>query len=185
MLISICGKSGSGKSTISKELINIYKDKIVHLDIDKIGHLIYENSRVLKEVVECFGNDVLSSDKIDRKKLGKIVFRNVSEMENLTNITWKYMEEYIDKFLEDNKDKIILLDWLLLPKTKYFNLSDIRVLLDVPYEIRKERAKKRDNISDSDFELRDKAGINYDKSKFDLILKNNTKKEVRKLVKLL
>ena len=37
MIISICGKSGSGKSTITKELINYYGENALHIDIDKIG----------------------------------------------------------------------------------------------------------------------------------------------------
>ena len=35
MIIGICGKSGSGKSTIAKMIIDKYKDRVIHLDIDK------------------------------------------------------------------------------------------------------------------------------------------------------
>lgn len=41
-----------------------------------------------------------------------------------------------------NNSKVIL-DWILLPITKYFNMCDIKVLLDVPTEIRKYRTIKR------------------------------------------
>ena len=41
--------------------------------------------------------------------------------------------------------------------------------LDIPYEIRKERVIKRDNITSMEFDLRDDASIEYDKSKFDYI----------------
>lgn len=37
MIISIVGKSGSGKSTITKKLVEL-NPKIRYLDIDKIGH---------------------------------------------------------------------------------------------------------------------------------------------------
>ena len=39
-------------------------------------------------------------------------------MNKLTDITWKYMQIEIDNFLNINKDKIIIIDWLLLPNSK-------------------------------------------------------------------
>ena len=64
-------------------------------------------------------------------------------------------------------------------------MCDIKILLDIPYEIRKQRAMKRDNISEEAFDLREKASITFDKSSFDYVLKTNDEKTVRKLVKSL
>ena len=105
------------------------------------------------------------------------------EMQKLTDITWKYMQIEINKATETNQDKIIILDWLLLPITKYFDLCDIKILLDIPYEIRKERAMLRDNITEEEFDLREKASIKLNKELFDYVLEGNNKDEIRKLVK--
>ena len=91
------------------------------------------------------------------------------------------MEKEIDKIITNNKDKTIILDYLLLPRTKYFNSSNLKILLDIPYEIRKERVMKRDNISKEAFDLRESASINYDEYEFDIIIKDeNIKKKVLK-----
>ena len=124
---------------------------------------------------------ILTNNKIDRKKLGKIVFSSKVEMRKLEIITWCYMEQEIDKIIENNKDKIIILDYLLLPRTKYFNNCDLRILVDVPYEIRKERVMKRDNISEEKFNLRESSSIDYDKNIFDIVLTNEDIK--RKVLK--
>lgn len=58
-------------------------------------------------------------------------------MDKLTDITWKYMQIEIDNFLNTNKDKIIIMDWLLLSNSKYLDMCDVKILLDIPYEIRK------------------------------------------------
>lgn len=185
MIIGICGKSGCGKSTLAKELINIYEDKVIHCDIDKIGHSALLSKEAKEKLVKAFGNSILKNNIVDRKELGKIVFNSEKEMDKLTEITWGHMQQVLDKILENNPSKIIILDWLLLPKSKYFDVCDIKILLDIPYEIRKERAMLRDNISESDFDLREKASYNYDKNKFTLILQSNDKEEYEKVVKLI
>ena len=101
------------------------------------------------------------------------MFNSKEKMELLTKCTWKYMEEEIDKFINDNKDKNIILEWLLLHNTKYLDMCDIKILLDIDQDIRMERIIKRDNISKERFLLRDNAAIPYDKNKFNYILKDN------------
>ena len=182
MIIGICGKSGSGKSTLARNIKELSSKKVVHLDIDKVGHNALTYDEAKEELVKTFGKDVLNNNIVDRKKLGDIVFNSRDEMSKLTDITWKYMQLEINRFLIDNKDKVIILDWLLLPKTDYFDKCDIKILLDIPYEIRKMRAIKRDNISSEAFNLREKASIDYDKTKFDYVLENTEYENVRKLV---
>ena len=184
MIIGICGKSGSGKSTLSNLIKEFSINECVHLDIDKVGHEVLLFPEVMKELIRVFGESVVKENMVDRKKLGEIVFESRKEMDKLTEITWKYMQIEIDKFINDNKDKVIILDWLLLPLSKYFDMCDIRILLDIPYEVRKERTMKRDNINEEVFDLREKASIEYNESDFNYILKTNNIEEVEKMVKI-
>ena len=186
MIIGICGKSGCGKSTLAKQIIELTNNKTIHLDIDKVGHSVLTIPEVKEELLKSFGDNIIEKNNIDRKKLGEIVFDSRHEMKKLSDITWKYMQIEIDKFLSDNKDKNIILDWLLLPITKYFDSCDITILLDIPYETRKERAMIRDNISESAFDLREKASINFNPDQFTHVLKNNDTNEIiQKLGELL
>ena len=183
MIIGLCGKSGSGKSTLARELINQYEGKMVHLDIDKVGHYVLTIKEVGEELVDNFGNTIISDGVVNRKKLSSIVFESKDKMRILEEITWKYMEMYIDQFLTENKDNIVILDWILLPKTKYFSMSNIKILLDVPYEVRKERVLNRDNITESKFQLRDSASIKYNQEDFDYVFNKTDKENIKRLVK--
>ena len=164
MIIGICGKSGSGKSTLAKKLANLINDA-AYLDIDTVGHNVLMLPEVKKEIFNTFG--IVESD---RKALGDIVFNNRDEMDKLTNITWKYMQIEINIFLETHKNQTVILDWILLPKTQYFNMCDVKILVDVPYEVRKARAMARDNITAEKFDLREKASIDYNKKDFNYIV---------------
>ena len=184
MLIGICGKSGSGKSTLANKILETYDNDGIHLDIDKIGHKVLLIPEVKEELVNNFGESILTDGAVDRKKLGRIVFDSEKEMDKLTDITWKHMQEEIDKCIESYKDKIIILDWLLLPKSKYFEMCDVKILLDISYEVRKQRAINRDNITEEAFELRDKAGLNYDSRSFDYVLTENDEVDIKRMVNL-
>ncbi len=183
MIIGICGKSGCGKSTLANQIIELTNNRAIHLDIDKVGHSVLLLPEVKEELINSFGESIIKENIVDRKKLGEIVFNSRNEMDKLSDITWKYMQIEIDDFLNHNKDKIIILDWLLLPISKYFDMSDIKILLDIPYKIRKQRAIKRDNITEEAFDLREKASINFDESIFDYVLKTNDKEIIKRLVK--
>lgn len=182
MIIGICGKSGSGKSTLASYIMNNYENSL-HLDIDKIGHYVLTLDEVEKELVNCFGKNILDDKKVDRKKLGDIVFNSRLEMKKLTDITWNYMQIEIDKIINENQDKVIILDWLLLPKTKYLKMCDVSILLDIPYDIRKQRAILRDNITSEAFDLREKASINFNYEDFTYVLNDNDNEKIKRMVK--
>lgn len=94
-LIGITGKTGSGKSTIGKLLLDKLNGK--YIDIDKIGHNATSDSSITKKLIQEFGDCILDNNKnIDRKKLGNIVFSNKNKMDILAKITWDYMENEID-----------------------------------------------------------------------------------------
>lgn len=181
MIIGICGKSGSGKSTIAKQITSRYKNAI-HLDIDKIAHKSHKDKEVKQKIISTFTESVLTNNEIDRKKLGRIVFASKEKMKLLEEITWEFMEKEIDNFINENKDKIIILDYILLPLTKYFDKCNIKILLDIPYHIRKQRVLSRDNITEEQFDLRDSAAIQYEVSDFDIVLENEKEDILRRIL---
>ena len=181
MIIGICGKSGSGKSTIAKQITSRYKNA-VHLDIDKIAHKSHKDEDVKQKIIGTFTESVLTNNEINRKKLGRIVFASKEKMKLLEEITWEFMEKEIDSFINENKDKIIILDYILLPLTKYFDKCNIKILLNIPYHIRKQRVLSRDDITEEQFDLRDSASIQYEMSDFDVVLENEKDDILRRIL---
>ena len=182
MIISIVGLSGSGKSYIARTL-ETYNSRILHIDIDKIGHKSHQNHNVKQNLINAFGESILTNGEIDRKKLGHIVFNSSEAMQQLENITWTFMEQEIDRIIEENKNRIILLDWLLLPKTKFFFQSDFRILVKAPLDIRMERSTKRDNITKQKFLERELSAPNIDESQFEYIIENIDLEQTQERVK--
>lgn len=184
MIICIVGKSGSGKSYICK-LFQEMSQNIIHLDIDNISHEVLTYPKVYNELVNTFGMSVSNTDNktINRRNLGNIVFNSVIEMDKLTRITWPCMQYIIDDFICKHHNNIILLDWQLLLNTKYYNLSDIKILVESPIDLRRQMTILRDNITEELFETRDKASFEFNSNEFDYIINNDYSDKVKEKVK--
>ena len=182
MIICIVGKSGSGKSTITNMLYSI-DNSFVIIDGDKVSHDVLKIDDVKNKIKIEFGNVFDNNFNIDRQKLRSIVFNNQEKLKFINELSWKYMEKIIDNIIDNNKDKNIIIDWLLSPLTKYFDYSNLKILVDAPSDIRMARVLIRDNISSIDFKKRDNASPIIDNEKYDYIINNidtnKTKRKVR------
>lgn len=166
MLIGITGKSGSGKTTLAKWLAEYSHFEVI--DVDEIGHSILDNEDVRKKIKEKFGVEVSSTD---RKALGEIVFNNREKMKEYADMTFEIMCEKIDEIIIGHENVII--EWILLPQTKYFDLCDVKILCKRSYENRLKAVQERDHISTEYFETREKNSIEYNEDLFDKIIITN------------
>ena len=172
MLIALMGKSGSGKTLIS----TLFKDlnpNIQIIDVDKIGHMSHSDSHVKNKLREYFGDEIFNLDDggVNRKALASIVFRDKAKMQLLYDATYDFMVRQIDEKI--SQSDIVILDYALLPLTKYFALSDVKILVEASYEKRCERAQQRDNITREKYDARDANSLDYMAYSFDYILENN------------
>lgn len=108
-LIIITGGIATGKSTVSRELMEIgYKV----LDSDRIVHELYKKGSVIHgELVEAFGSGILDDEnEIDRKKLSKIVFSSDDNRNRINGIVHKAVIEEIERQIENCSDNLMFLD---------------------------------------------------------------------------
>lgn len=85
-VIGITGTIGAGKSTVGEILIEL---GVPVIDTDTITHEVQNSEKVKRAVVERFGKAVLTDDgsgKIDRKKLGALVFKDSGAKRDLEAI---------------------------------------------------------------------------------------------------
>ena len=120
-----------------------------------------------------FGDNMIKNGKIDRKELGDLVFTNRHLYENVSNLVWTETKIKIDSILKSHKN--VILDWILLPHSHYWNMCDKKILIVADEEQRKEKVMMRDNISKEYLEKRDSASISYDDIDFDDVIVNEYK----------
>ena len=94
-VLGITGQVGAGKSTILAYLEEKYRAKVIQAD--QVGHLVMEpDTSCYKQICSLFGEQILAADqKIDRKKLGAIVFADQEKLAMLNAIVHPAVKEYI------------------------------------------------------------------------------------------
>lgn len=173
MLIGVVGKSGAGKSSLVRRMMS-FDNAIIHIDIDKIGHDILKSKEIVDNIVSIIGDpSVVVNGVIDRKKVGSIIFNDLEKYEKYYRYTEKIEYEIIDEIIDMNKDKKIFLDWIILDRTKYWDLLNYKILVDTDYETRKDRVVKRDNINSNYFDLREVMKEDYNRDEMDIIIDGN------------
>ena len=181
-IIGITGKSGSGKSTLTKILSEAIGCNSV--DIDKIGHKATNDIEISKKLCEIFGYEIADKQgKIDRKKLGNIVFSSKEKMDKLTEITWDYMQKELDEILKNQTGDTIILEWALLPISKYWDNCNLKILIKADYQERKNKVIQRDNITEEYFLKRDSGSMDYTQMDFDYIFENDYKMQTMEKIK--
>ena len=125
-VIGLTGGIGSGKSTVSRYLGEL---GAVIIDADKLGHEIYlPNTDTWRELVNTFGKEILTADdKIDRKKLGAIVFNNPEKLKRLNAIVHPRMFEMAKQRIDEYRRKgikVVILDAPILFETNWTPLVE-------------------------------------------------------------
>jgi dephospho-CoA kinase len=102
-VIGLTGGIASGKSTVARMLA---EHGAVIVDADLLGHEVYEpGTEVWQAIRSAFGEQVVQSDgRIDRRKLGAIVFADARAMERLTGIVWPAIKAALRQRLQQYRE---------------------------------------------------------------------------------
>jgi len=93
-VIGLTGGIGTGKSVVAKILADLGG---VVVDADRVGHEVYEPGREgWRRVVDAFGAGIVGPDgRIDRKRLGAIVFSDPERLAELNRLVHPLIAEAI------------------------------------------------------------------------------------------
>ncbi len=110
-LLGLCGRSGSGKSTVCRFL----REKGVYcIDADRVCHDVYDtDADCVRELCQSFGVGILTEGKVNRKSLANAAFSTEGGVTLLNSIAHKYITAAILKEAEGafkNGKRFVLLD---------------------------------------------------------------------------
>ena len=148
MIIGLTGKSCSGKDYVA----HLFGEEFVVIDEDKLGHVALDNNR--EKLVSAFGDSIITDGKVDRKKLGPIVFSDKKKLEKLNSISHPWMVAETLRLCREaeSEGKIAVINAAILEKMGFVPYCNEVVLVSSPYSERLKRAVMRDKITPEAFE---------------------------------
>lgn len=148
MIVGLTGKSCSGKDKFASLLDS---SRFTVIDEDEIGHIALDELKA--ELVSAFGDGIITSGRVDRKKLSPIVFSSSSELEKLNSIVHPWMVDRTLKMCSEIEEtgKIAVINAAILQQMGFVPYCDQIILVISDLEKRIERAEKRDGITKEAF----------------------------------
>jgi dephospho-CoA kinase len=148
-LIGLTGGAGSGKSTVAAMLRDIGAEV---LDADEAAHAAYEpGSPGFDEVVREFGSEFVRDGRIDRGRLGELVFNDRDARLRLNAIVHPLVREWMAARTAEAAQRgapVVVQDVPLLFENGLERLYSSVVLVDVPEGIQLKRLVEGRGLSE-------------------------------------
>jgi dephospho-CoA kinase len=144
-VIGLTGPIGAGKDEVAKLL---KRRGAYIIDADGLGHKLYlPQSPLWHELVKAFGSRILMrGGKINRKKLGELVFADKKKLDQLDRLVHPVLKEEIVKEIElatrNPQPVTIVINAAVLKEIGLLPLVDEVWLVAAPQEIRLKRLVK-------------------------------------------
>ena len=151
--IGLTGGIATGKSNVL-EILRELGCQV--LDADRVAHEVIEPGQpAYQEILEHFGEAVSGPDgRIDRAKLGAIVFADEAEREKLNSIVhprvFQWQARWFEAVLQENPSAIAVVDAALMIETGSYRRFDKLIVVYCTPELQLERLMKRSKMSRED-----------------------------------
>jgi dephospho-CoA kinase len=161
-IIGLVGGVASGKSLVAKMLVELGAGM---LDADRTGHAVLaEDPEVQRELRKRWGDAVFAADgSVDRSAIARRVFASGGTAELDRRFLEELLHKRIRRRLLQKKDQFaaegrpaVVLDAPVLLEAGWGPMCDILLMVEVPREIRLERARRR-GWSEAEFDRREAA----------------------------
>ncbi len=177
-VIGITGGVGSGKSKVLAYLQE--KHQVVVCQADQVAWTLQEPGQEChKKIVDFFGTDVLDEDeKIDRKRLGNIVFQDAEKLEVLNQIMHPAVKVRIKEQMRleaEKGTKCFAIEAALLLEDHYNEICDEVWYIYADENVKRKRLKESRPYTDEKIDniMRRQLSDETFREKCDIFVKNS------------
>lgn len=184
-ILGVTGGIATGKSTV----VDVFRKAGVPIvDGDLIAREIVEPGQpALKALVAAFGEEILTEARLNRKKLGEIVFNDPAKRQLLDRLLDGYLRGAITDQIKDaaKKAPLVVADIPLLYEADYQQYMDQVAVVYIPKELQLTRLMQRDHLTKEAALQRMKSQLSIEekRQKADFFFDNQgTREETRQQV---
>jgi len=147
--VGITGSMGAGKSTACETFAAM---GVPIFEADQVVKNLYDtNPDLMIEMIKSFGADIYTGTKLNRKKLGGIIFNDSEKLVRVNKIITPFLKVELDDFC-NIQDKIGTAPFVIMEAAIVYELGsqshyDAVIYVTAPESVRIERIRERDNLS--------------------------------------
>ncbi len=174
-IVGLTGGIGSGKTTVARffELLGVP----IYCSDGEAKMLMNTNENIKSKIISTFGN-VYENNRLETKKLAKIVFNNPEALQKLNGIVHPEVLKHFEKWCGQRTDyEYVIKESAILFESKIYLKMDKIVTVFAPLEQRLERVCLRDKTTkDEVLKRMDKQWDERKKCEMaDFVIKNDNK----------
>lgn len=147
-ILGVTGGIATGKSTV----VAVFREAgIPIVDGDLIAREIVEPGQpALTALVQTFGTEILDGDRLNRKKLGAIVFQDSAKRRVMDRLLDRYLRGAITEQIKAaaKSAPLVVADIPLLYEANYAQYMDQVAVVYLPQDVQLARLMQRDNLSE-------------------------------------
>jgi dephospho-CoA kinase len=143
-LIAVTGGIAGGKTLVSNWFAN---NDIPVFYTDKLAHDVLDLPKVISKLKDVFGDDIFYENKVDRSRLGKIIFGNESLRKQLNSIIHPQVLAKMNEIIMLAESNYLIFEIPLLFELGLQNAFDLTINISARSELRIKRILNRDGIS--------------------------------------
>ena len=143
--IVLTGGIATGKSTVAN-IFHSFGFEII--DADKVAHEMLDAE--FRKIKELFGAEFILNEKVNRKRLGELIFSNKGAKKRLEELLHPLIYKEIERqsIALDQKKKIYLVDIPLYFESDRYKMIEKTIVVYVPRTLQLKRLMERDKCDE-------------------------------------
>lgn len=149
-IVGLTGGIGSGKTTVAN-FFSKNKNVAIYIADNEAKKLMNTSATIKNKLVALFGENAYQNDKLNRKFIANIVFKNKQKLQELNTIVHPEVRLHFKNFIKKNNQKAyIIYENAILFESKSNELCDIIITVFVSEKIKIERIIARDKSTEKE-----------------------------------
>ncbi len=143
-VIGLTGGIGAGKSYIA----SLFEQKGMPVyDSDSEAKKLMNQPKVMQQLQQIFGNEVIENNSVNRKKLASIVFNQPEKLKMLNQLIHPLVKQHFEDWKSKQTTPFVLKESAILFESGADASCDFIVTVEASTEVRIQRVVQRDGVS--------------------------------------
>jgi dephospho-CoA kinase len=171
--IGLTGGIGSGKSTVAK-IFEVLGIPVYYAD-DAAKNIMNDDDELKQQIIKHFGVDSYLNNKLDSKYISEKVFNNKENLSLLNSLVHPATIHDAEKWMKNQTTPYAIKEAALIFESRSEKFLDYVIGVSAPEDLRIERVRKRDDISEDEIKSRIKNQMSEEKkiSLCDFVVTND------------